>query len=274
MHRSVTLWSLAFLITAASAYYQRLTGPTYPVSGRITLGGDQISYTLARSHGGDSDAPVSVRAADTLVGGVMEWKRFNTQDPWTIVPLGRSGETLAASLPRQPAAGKLQYRVRLLKGGVSILLPSEEGVVLRFKGEVPLAVLIAHIVIIFSAMLFSTRAGLECFTAQPRYTGLALATFILMALGGMLLGPVVQKCAFDAYWTGWPLGVDLTDNKTLIALLAWMAAWIAARKVQNPKGWVIGAAIITFTVFLIPHSLLGSELKYDKPNAGQIQQTH
>jgi hypothetical protein len=29
---------------------------------------------------------------------------------------------------------------------------------------------------------------------------------------------------------------------------------------KNPVRWVIGAAIVTLTVFLIPHSVFGSEL--------------
>ena len=31
-------------------------------------------------------------------------------------------------------------------------------------------------------------------------------TFGLIAVGGFILGPIVQKNAFDAYWTGIPFG--------------------------------------------------------------------
>jgi len=267
MRKPVLLWILAFIITVASAYYQRVTGPTYPVSGRIVLGSDEILYTLDRNHGGESDASVVVHIGDTTATGAVEWKRFKTNDAWSSVPMVRRGESLSAFLPHQPPAGKLQYRVRVLKGGVSILLPAEEGVVMRFKGDVPLAVLIAHIIVIFGAMLFSTRSGLEYLAVQPRPMTFAAVALVLMAVGGMILGPIVQKYAFDAYWTGWPFGEDLTDNKTLVALLAWVAAWVALRKAQNPRAWVIGAAIITFIVFLIPHSLRGSELKYKELDA-------
>ena len=36
------------------------------------------------------------------------------------------------------------------------------------------------------------------------------------------------------------------------------------RKTQNPKRWVASASILLFAVFLIPHSVLGSELDYNK----------
>ncbi len=45
---------------------------------------------------------------------------------------------------------------------------------------------------------------------------------MLLVLGGFLLGPIVQKYAFGAFWTGWPFGEDLTDNKTAVAVLAWL----------------------------------------------------
>jgi hypothetical protein len=78
----------------------------------------------------------------------------------------------------------------------------------------------------------------------------------------LILGPIVQKYAFDAYWTGWPFGYDLTDNKTLIAFIAWIAAAVAIPRVRNPRWWLLGAAAVVLVVFMIPHSVLGSELDY------------
>ena len=40
---------------------------------------------------------------------------------------------------------------------------------------------------------------------------------LLLAVGGFILGPLVQNYAFGELWTGVPFGWDLTDNKTLIA---------------------------------------------------------
>jgi len=82
----------------------------------------------------------------------------------------------------------------------------------------------------------------------------------------MIFGPIVQKYAFDAYWTGVPFGFDLTDNKTLIAFIAWIVASVMVFKSKKPAYWVLGAAVVTLIVFLIPHSVLGSELDYSKMN--------
>ena len=79
-----------------------------------------------------------------------------------------------------------------------------------------------------------------------------------------VLGPVVQKFAFDAYWTGWPNGADLTDNKTLIAVIAWLPATILALGRKKLRAAVVVGWIVMMGVFLIPHSLRGSEMDWSE----------
>ena len=74
----------------------------------------------------------------------------------------------------------------------------------------------------------------------------------------------MQKYAFGAYWTGFPLGTDLTDNKTLIAMVGWGVAWFMNRKGREGRGWIVLAAVLMLAIYLIPHSVLGSELDYTK----------
>ncbi len=263
MKRGSLLWVLAFFVTLVSAIYQRMTGPTYPASGTASVGSTTVHYRLLRSFETGGDAPVEVAVADAGVRGRLEWKRFKTNDAWTIDTMEARNGVLTAKLPRQPAAGKLEYRVVLVSGQQETVIPNEGGVVLRFKGEVPALILILHVLAMFTAMLLSTRAGLEFFNPSPRFRPLVLVTIGLLTIGGIILGPIVQKYAFDAYWTGWPFGHDLTDNKTIAALLCWVVALYVIQKERNAKWWAMGAAIVTFLVFMIPHSLLGSELDYN-----------
>ncbi|NWF85749.1 MAG: hypothetical protein HXY18_18180 [Bryobacteraceae bacterium] len=262
MRRSIVLWILAFLITVASAVYQRLTGPTHPLRGETTVGGVKLRYRLIRSHGGEGDAPVRVEAADKEIRGTVGWKRHKTRDAWSYAEMRREGEELVGMLPHQPPAGKLDYRVILAKSGERVTLAGSP-VTIRFKGDVPMPVLVVHVIAMFGGMLVATRAGLEFWAAQPRYGPLVLWTLGLLFVGGLILGPVVQKYAFGEYWTGWPFGTDLTDNKTAVAWLAWVAAWFGLRKGARPGWWVLAASVVTLVVFAIPHSLFGSELKYE-----------
>ncbi len=260
MKSSRTLWILSVLITIVSAAYQRITGPTYPVRVRQAFAGGEVRSKLPRSYPGAGDCPVRVDAGETVTGS-LAWKRFKTADSWTAVEMKRVGGALEAMLPHQPAAGKLQYEITLRNGPAETRLPS---VVIRFRGDVPAAVLIVHILAMFGGMLLSTRAGLGAWAGEQRLKALMLWTLGFLAAGGMLLGPLVQKYAFDAYWTGWPFGTDLTDNKTAAAVVIWLIAYWAMPRVRSPRAWAAGAAVATLAVFMIPHSVLGSELDYSK----------
>ena len=50
------LWIFSFIFTVGIAYYQRKTGPTYPISGQTEIAGKTVKYKLIRSHGGEDDA--------------------------------------------------------------------------------------------------------------------------------------------------------------------------------------------------------------------------
>ena len=260
--KPVVLWILAVVITLAAAAYQRITGPTYPVKGKTVFQGSVIHYKLHRSHGGAGNQPVALTVPDTSIHAILHYRRYPTNESWTSEPMRREGEKLLGELPHQPPAGKMEYFITLQKGAESIHLPAKRSVVTRFKGAVPGPVLGIHIFLMFLAMLFSTRSGLQALFEPKSPFKLALWTFILLTLGGMIMGPIVQKYAFGAFWTGAPFGWDLTDNKTLIAWAVWLIALLRARHGREGRTWVVGASLVTLAVFLIPHSLLGSELKY------------
>ncbi|HAP36529.1 MAG TPA: hypothetical protein DCQ28_11530 [Bacteroidetes bacterium] len=258
MKRTYHLWILALLITLGSAVYQRLTGPTYPKHYVTLLDSKAISVTLERAHGGETDHPVTVETNNPNISGRVEWKRYNTNDEASSIPMIYANGILSAQLPHQPPAGKLHYTIYLTDGKQTF----SASTVIRFRGEVPAPVLILHIAFMFAGMLLSARTGLEMITKQPVYKNLSYLTFIVITIGGMILGPLVLNYAFNEWWTGFPFGNDITDNKTLIAFLAWGTAAVAVWKSPNPKRWILAASIVTLLVFLIPHSLWGTELNY------------
>jgi hypothetical protein len=177
--------------------------------------------------------------------------------------MARSGDQLRASVPAQPAAGKVEYRVHLTQGEETLWLPAERAVVARFKGSVPAGLLAPHILCMILAMLWSTRAGIEALLSGAQQHKLALGTLGLLAGGGLILGPLVQHFAFGALWTGWPLGEDLTDNKLAVAVLAWLVAGLRGRGGRSARGWILAASVLSLVVYAIPHSLHGSTLDYE-----------
>jgi len=262
MMRNILFWLIAMLLTVASAVFQRLTGPTYPISGEAAVAGHKFGFELGRSHGGPGDQILALDAPDSAVTAELVWRRYKTGDPWTRQVMERAGDRLIGRLPHQPPAGKLEYHLVVHAGQEFVALPEDENAVTRFKGDVPAAVLIPHIALMFSAMLLSARTGLDALRPSPRLNRYLYWTVGLIFAGGMIFGPIVQKYAFGALWTGFPLGTDLTDNKTLIAFLVWVCALAAAWRKPPARAWILTASIVTLVIFAIPHSMHGSELDY------------
>ena len=259
-------WVFAVVFTVTIARYQKITGPTYPVSGKATLNNIEFKYSLIRSAENEKDAEIAINIPDTSVTGTITYKRFKSDDAFSTVPLLRRNDTLYFMMPKQPAAGKMMYEIELKRGNEKVKLNAKhnEFVVMRFKGVVPLYILIPHILMMFLGLLFSTRTAIEALISGARTYKLALWTLGFLIIGGLILGPIVQKYAFGAYWTGWPFGHDLTDNKTLFMVLAWVFAIFKLRKDPTNKLWPVIAAVMVLVVYLIPHSVLGSEIDHTK----------
>lgn len=261
---SCLLWIAAFVLTGASAVYQKMTGPSYAVRGRVHVGNQEVAFKLPRSHGGQGDADIRLHVPDATVTGTLKLRRFRSHDEWSERPLDRDGDVLVARIPHQPPAGKVMYQLSLTRGEAIPVILTSEPVIIRFRGAVPAWVLVTHILFIFAGMFLSTRTGFEALRKGRPTFGLTLWAFACLVIGGLIFGPIVQKYAFGAYWTGWPFGHDLTDNKIAVVVFFWALALWRSWKKHAARGWVLTAAVVTLVVWLIPHSVLGSELDYTK----------
>jgi hypothetical protein len=282
--KKILIWIFAVVLTIGAALYQRTTGPTYPRDEKVVLGDSTYLLELIRTSG-ERDARIKLPVKDTAVHAVIYYKKLGVAEDWTRVEfkmtdiryhsafmkkvMKKKDETLlAASLPQQPPAGKLEYYIEMEKNGQTVSVAKDKHVVIRFKGDVPAGVLIPHILLMFLVMLFSTIAGLYAIFKVERYRRYTIWTFVLLFIGGFIFGPWVQWYAFNEWWAGIPFGWDLTDNKALLAFLFWIAALFGIKGKGRP--WlVILAAVMTIVIFSIPHSLFGSTLDY---STGTIKQ--
>ena len=266
------LWFLAFLITISAAIYQRMTGPTYPKRVNITINKSVQQLKLVRSLSLNEKSEVKLDLIDPNIKARLFFKRFKLEEEYQVADFTFRSDPkhpgFFADVPQQPAAGKIQYYIEITDSNSTRSYQKENPVVIRFKGDVPAFILIPHILLMFVAMLFSTLAGLMAIIKFPMYKKYGIWTLILFIGGGFILGPVVQYYAFNELWTGIPFGWDLTDNKTLIALIFWILAVVMNRKKERPV-YTILAAVVLLLVFSIPHSLFGSELNY---SSGQVTQ--
>ena len=261
MKKQFLLWLLAFLLTVVLAVYQRLTGPTYPVRGRVSV--PEIRFDFYRSWTSHQPLPVSVVVGGSGVDFRLYYRRFPfiEGETWTMIPMEKGRFfSREAFIPGRPAAAKVAYKVEVLfRGGGSFWLNRGEFVVARFKDEIPDTLLILHIIFMFAGMLLAFRTCLEALRRDGRWQKFVPWPLAVTFIGGLVLGPLVQKLAFGSFWTGFPLGSDLTDSKTLFVVIFWLGAFLLRRK---SRWWAIGATILMVVIYLIPHSVLGSEMDY------------
>ncbi len=254
-------WLLAIVITLALSIYQRMTGPTHPMKVDIELRGESYKVKLPRS-GVQKDEVVMLKGVPSTAKAQLHYRQYPTTNDYTTVDFEWKDEVWQAALPVQPIAGKLQYYLTV--DGKDYL--KDEPVVIRFRNDVPAYILIPHILLMFGAMLFAVYTFLLAFT-RKEYGKWLKITVATLFVGGFIFGPLVQHAAFGPWWTGFPYGTDLTDNKTLISFLFFLAA-LATLKWKYNK-WMVGLAVLVMiAVFTIPHSAFGSEYDYEKQELG------
>ncbi len=252
----------ALVLTVVVGGYQRRTGPSWPVPVDVSLDGAEVRGELPRSHPGEGGAVVSL-AAPADVTGEIEWRRYPTKEAWTHLAMEHRDGKLTAELPHQPPAAKLEYSVRVRRGDREATFPAGGAAVIRYRGDVPAAVLVPHILCMFVSLLFAIRAGLGAAVGEARPARFIPWVIAFLIPGGLVLGPIVQKLSFGAYWTGWPFGEDWTDNKTLAVVLVWGLAWLwARRRPARERAAVLLAVAIMLAVYFIPHSVRGSQLDW------------
>lgn len=283
--KNFVYWLLAIVITLGAGYYQRRTGPTKPKRMEVSVNGKQNKLNMIRTLALDERSEVKLAITDTSVKARLFYRRYPTNDEYNVADFTYmvypvhsfvmnkifriyAEKGFFAGVPQQPAAGKIQYYFEITDGNGTKTYFKDSPIVIRFKGGVPLYILLPHVLLMFIAMLFSTLAGLMSIGRNPLYRKFTVWTLILFIGGGIVLGPIVQYYAFGELWTGVPFGWDLTDNKTLIALIFWVLAVIMNRKKERPL-YTILAAIVLLLVFSIPHSMFGSELNYDSGSVTQ-----
>ena len=262
--KSFLLWTITVVITISAMFYQRMTGPTYPKKVNVELAGQQYKLKLLRSNEIGSPCDIKIPIEDKEVKAIIFYKRYKVKEEWTKKEMLLKTEDdkifLSATLPEQPSAGKVEYRIELYNGNEMVDIAKEEPVVVRFKGFVPRYILVPHIIFMIISLFVATRAGVEALANGAKTRKFATLTLIALGIGGLILGPLVQLYAFGELWTGWPFGGDWTDNKTIFAWIFWLVAFVVLKKNPHNKLWPIIATIVIFAMYMIPHSMGGSEL--------------
>ncbi|MEG1498424.1 MAG: hypothetical protein RRX93_03860 [Bacteroidales bacterium] len=270
--KRIWVFLISALLTVAASMYQRSTGPSYPVKASVKVEGEVVKFTFPRS-GTNENTKITIPSLyvkEGISGASMPaeyqkqaeaylfYKHYpSTQkERYEKVKMTWENGYWIGFLPAQAAAGKLMYYAQA--DGQTYF--KDEPMIIRYKSPVPAWALIPHILAMFLAMFFAVSAGIFALLNQISYVKYMRLTLIALLIGGFIFGPLVQKYAFGVYWSGFPLGLDFTDNKTLIALLAFLIAWTVQVFKKRSRWITFSATVVMLIVFCVPHSMGGSEL--------------
>jgi len=256
------LWVIAVVIVLGAAAWQRMSDTTRPIQGEVLVSGQTVSYSLLGV--GSSSEPIRVSvAAPEEVSGNLRWRAADGEGEGAFQSstMLRDGEQVVGFLPAQPPGTELEYSLVLAGPSGLTRIPTDGTVPLQIRGPVPGVLLFPHVGILILSMVVGVRAGLGAVWAMPDAGRLSKLTVAGLTVGGMILGPIVLSFAAGSYWTGWPLGSDWRANSLAMMWLVWVVAALAAHGVAEDatdrfaRTTVIGAALVTVLVSLVPRSL-------------------
>ena len=147
-------------------------------------------------------------------------------------------------------------------------------VVMRFKGDVPAGVLVPHVVAMFFGMMIGVRAALAAAFARPEARRYAWVTVVLLGIGGPRPRADRPEVRLRRLLDGLALRRGphgQQDARHVAGLGRWPSscwAGAATRPTAGPAGTVAAAAAVMLAVYLVPHSLRGSQLDYAKVEGG------
>jgi len=226
--------------------------------------------------GTDVTVEVAVRASGDITDPGIFLYYKSEQEIFVVVPMQRFEEgRYFGTIPAHKRGSLIKYYIEGRAGEDLVVHVPAEGkprFEFYFKGTPNRYLLLSHIVIIFISLFFFILAGyfgyrgLSDRRANLHAPRLGLVGLVLFFISGIAIGMIVSYQTYGKPWTGFPLGNDLTDTKSLAIVLFWLAATFlyrgsALRKDPStdmlpgrtiPYVYMAGL-ILTVILFILPH---------------------
>ncbi|MFQ6082516.1 MAG: hypothetical protein ACE5WD_04055 [Candidatus Aminicenantia bacterium] len=157
--------------------------------------------------------------------------------------------------------------------GNEVYLPEEAGktggkwFVIKFEGRASFFLKLLHIMFMLTSLTIFIHAFYYAVSylknenekADLRLGALLLWGIIVFFITGFPIGWMIGWQVTGQAWTGIPFGWDITDNKTLLILIYWLAVLIPFKlnkfSVRTLAKLIILGTIFTLVLFLVPHSI-------------------
>lgn len=287
---------LALLVTIALLFVARRASMRQqpPIEDSTTYNGLTLEHHSSHIFKGDytnADIPVRIEQGNLPPGSEIlfyyrprvlgEKKGSGAFESMRLQPAPANPNSFSAVLTNQGRGSEFEYYLALVdsSGQALATIPAEQKagaqqtIWLRFEGQQSIPLLIAHIGGMFGGLFFVVLATLSSFTdLKKTASNVALgkqvfwATFILF-LGTFPIGVWIEYQVYATYWTGIPLGRDITDSKGLFLFLFWLVTLILLKGsafAGKPEKNLVGAGgariativsfLVTMAAYLVPHS--------------------
>jgi len=271
----VVAFSLCFLSCAASQEAKEEVR---------TLKDLELSHTNVVEHIGDGGPDIVVKVISGSAEGVLKedglllLSRERGTEQFAKTYMGKAGtpSVFQASIPHHERGAWVEYYIEVRGvGGELLTFPGNAGegayYSLRFKGSVPKTILVLHIWTMFIGLLLFLIAAylswnyLKAKRAYGRIEKISLYALAFLFVGGFPLGFLMGYYTFGTPWTGFPVGSDITDTKTLIVFIYWLivAGFFRASgagagdesKQRRYARLVVWGTLLTVIIYAIPHSI-------------------
>lgn len=273
----------AFIFTLILLSVARKITAVKSVHKTVEKSGIIIVHDTVPKKVGEGDALIPVK-----VNGAEEVKLFYRigEGEFQMVEMDlkkEEGDLFVASIPHHQKGSKVWYYIEAQKQiedkKIAVSLPDRdspdfEPILLKFYGAVPPYITLSHVLSIFSAVFFSVLAVFSALDLKrgkgtlKKSVVYSVLTFILLFMGFFPLGWALNYFAFGTLWEAFPFGSDVTDNKSQIIFLFWLATLFLAKGTifgKNPSKniasektystMVIISFVVTVAMYLIPHSI-------------------
>lgn len=276
---------IALILTLVLASVSRRLSERKPELKVIENGGIKIEHTtvVEKVGVGDVDIQAKISTPESFENYQINLVYRIGQGGFISLPMQPQKEnpgTFSGVIPSQPKKTKVYYYISIRdseKNGLT--LPDRVNrlnlpFMIKFKGKVTPAVLIAHIIAMFAGIffifmvLFYDIDLLRGKDVLKEVSNLSLLATFFIFLGGMPLGWWVTYQTLGILWEGIPIGWDITDSKTLIIFLYWLILLYLMKGTIFKKNSELNAVgdkllgvlvlmgvILAFLLYLIPHSI-------------------
>jgi hypothetical protein len=247
MHKKIILWISAIVVTFLVVFVHQRLSPYYPISGRIEIAGERVTYMFRKIHYGKEPMDILIRTDVSNLEGQLQWRRKDDPE-WKDVPLTEEGNFLSAEIIPPPAGTNIEYKVLISHNDLTYQIPPGNVVPAFISGSRPASVMYVFYFFLYGGLLIAVRGALEYFNPEDKKILFSLIPAVFFFITSIVFYPFIKSFEMDAINRYVPPFHSLFDTPLIIIFLLWFVTTIIIFKFNNKMVLLI-SGILTIIVY-------------------------